>query len=194
MGPKKTIVLASNNAHKLEEIKTLMPGFEVISYSEIFTHGVDVVEDGQTFEENALKKVKAFPVHPNRIYLADDSGLEVEALEGRPGIYSARYGGPGVSSLTQCQLLLAEMALYTERQARFVCVIALLFPSGETQTVMGTVEGHIAQEIAGNQGFGYDPIFIPEGYSQSFSQLGQEVKNRVSHRSKALLLAQKLMQ
>ena len=185
------LIIASNNTHKINEIKTLFQDLNltVFPYSQVFDNHIEALEDGQTFEENALKKVKAFAPHPDHIYLSDDSGLVVDALDGRPGIHSARYGGPGATSTQQCEKILEEMALKNKRAARFVCVIALLFPTGDAFTVSGIVEGTIANTIKGQHGFGYDPIFIPEGFDKTFSELGQAIKNSLSHRSRALKAA-----
>ncbi len=190
------LVLATNNPHKIEELKTLLKGspFEVVGYSEIFSDPIHPVEDGTTFQENALKKASAFPVHPRRVYLADDSGLEVAALHGQPGIFSARYGGENASGEERCRLLLAEMRHQPDRRARFVCVVAILFPDGQKETVEGIVNGTLTSTLSGTKGFGYDPIFIPEGYSQTFAQLGSEIKNKLSHRARALRLAKTIIE
>lgn len=182
----KTLLVCTNNAHKLVEIQTIFPQFNVRSYGDVLGKIVDVVEDGKTFEENAIKKVEAMPSSPHFIYLADDSGLEVDAFDGEPGIYSARYGGDGLSSLDQCQLILDRFKSHQPRTAQFTCVMALRFPDGSLKTVTGIIRGTIAHSIQGNHGFGYDPIFIPDGYSETFAQLGAGIKNKLSHRNEAL--------
>ncbi len=159
---------------------------EVCLYQEVVGDPIDVVEDGNTFEENARKKVMAMPAVPGVIFLADDSGLCVDALNGRPGVLSARYGGEHASFAEKCEKLLGELAPHTNRNAHFACVIAIRFPDGTVETVEGAVKGQIALEPQGTQGFGYDPIFVPEGHTETFAQLPAAVKNQLSHRANAL--------
>jgi XTP/dITP diphosphohydrolase len=189
------IVVMSNNANKIKEIQQMLgsgegsDGYHVQSYSEVLNKSIVIVEDGLTFEENAIKKVNGMPYFKGEdaaIVVADDSGLEVMALDNQPGIHSARYGGEGLTDSQRCQVLLTELAGHTNRQARFVCVIACRLPNGKIETVKGIVTGHIATLLSGTQGFGYDPIFIPTGYTDSFSCLGQAIKSQISHRAQAL--------
>jgi len=187
------IIIMSNNKKKLEELQTLMadPGYQITSYRNVLATPLDVIEDGDTFEANALKKVtaikpEALPNPTQTIIIADDSGLEVDALDNRPGIHSARYGGKNLTDTQRCQALLTELGTTTNRNARFVCVIALRFPNGTTKTQRGIVEGTITTTLSGDQGFGYDPIFIPTGYTKSFAVLGKQVKSQMSHRTQAL--------
>ncbi len=185
------IIAATSNAHKIIEISQILGahGIEVVGADE--AGGMpDVVEDGTTFRENALKKALAGAKALNAPVLADDSGLEVVALNGAPGIYSARYACEGGNDGRNVAKLLKNMQGITDRRARFVCVIAVALPDG---TVLGTAEGEVRGRIAeapsGNGGFGYDPVFIPEGYDQSFGVLPAEVKNHFSHRANALQAA-----
>lgn len=194
------LVFATNNQHKLEEIrKILQPKFEIVSLNEIGCH-TDIPETGSTLEENALIKARYVFDNYGLDCFADDTGLEVEALNGEPGVYSARYaGGNGHNSEANMQKLLQKMADKTHRKARFRTVIALITsqqmptqnPSHQTDFQQphifeGIVNGHIAYEKSGHEGFGYDPIFIPEGYDKSFAELGIEVKNNISHRARAV--------
>ena len=194
------LVFATNNQHKLEEIrKILQPKFEIVSLNEIGYH-TDIPETGSTLEENALIKARYVFDNYGLDCFADDTGLEVEALNGEPGVYSARYaGGNGHDSEANMQKLLQKMADKTHRKARFRTVIALITsqqmatqsPSHQTDFQQphifeGIVNGRIAYEKSGHEGFGYDPIFIPEGYDKSFAELGIEVKNNISHRARAV--------
>ena len=185
---KPSLVVCTGNPSKLTEIATTLRTtlFDVHGIRDFFPDHKDPEETGSTFHENASLKVQNFPVVANRFYLSDDSGLEVEALSGAPGIYSARYAGAGASSTTVCQKIIAEMAGHTNRRARFMCVLALLCPNGESVFFEGTIQGKIGHAIHGKNGFGYDPIFIPDGYDLSFSQLPLSVKQTISHRARAL--------
>ena len=144
----------------------------------------DIEEDGTTFEENALKKAMALPMVGDAIFLADDSGICVSALGGRPGIYSARY--PGQTSAEKCLNLLAELGHSDDRRACFYCAIAIRFPDGQAHVVSGCLEGTLAWAPRGDHGFGYDPIFIPEGETQTVAELSGVAKNLMSHRYRAL--------
>jgi non-canonical purine NTP pyrophosphatase, rdgB/HAM1 family len=194
------LVFATNNQHKLEEIrKILQTKFEIVSLNEIGCH-TDIPETGSTLEENALIKARYVFDNYGLDCFADDTGLEVEALNGEPGVYSARYaGGNGHDSEANMQKLLQKMADKTHRKARFRTVIALITsqqmatqnPSHQTDFQQphifeGIVNGRIAYEKSGHEGFGYDPIFIPEGYDKSFAELGIAVKNNISHRARAV--------
>jgi non-canonical purine NTP pyrophosphatase, rdgB/HAM1 family len=180
------IVFATNNKHKLEEIKDILgKDFEIVSLAEIGCHE-DIPETGLTLEENARQKSTYIVEHYNHDCFADDTGLEVDALNGEPGVHSARYAeGTDHDSEANMRKLLSKMANVKERTARFRTVISLIINGVEHQ-FEGRVEGRIATEKHGTEGFGYDPIFIPEGYDKSFAELGEEVKNQISHRARAV--------
>lgn len=148
----------------------------------------EVIEDGLSFHENAIKKAIQIAKYTGKTAVADDSGLEVFALGGRPGVFSARYAGEGANDRSNNQKLLKEMEGIEDnkRGARFVCVIALATPDGHLETFEGTVEGTISKQPLGNRGFGYDPLFIPNGWDKSFAEVTPEQKDAISHRSKAL--------
>lgn len=181
------ILAATNNAHKLEELKTILGphSIEVISAKE--AGGVpEVVEDKDTFEGNAVKKALETAAAKNMVVFSDDSGLCVDALYGRPGVYSARYAGENASNMDRMTKLLGELEGQENRKAKFVCVIALASPEGLIGTATGECHGSIGLAPQGDQGFGYDPLFIPDGYEKTFAQLGEDVKNSMSHRGNAL--------
>ena len=180
------IVFATNNKHKLEEIKDILgKDFEIVFLAEIGCHE-DIPETGLTLEENARQKSTYIVEHYNHDCFADDTGLEVDALKGEPGVHSARYAeGTDHDSEANMRKLLSKMANVKDRTARFRTVISLIINGVEHQ-FEGRVEGRIATEKHGKEGFGYDPIFIPEGYDKSFAELGEEVKNQISHRARAV--------
>ena len=180
------IVFATNNKHKLEEIKDILgKDFEIVSLAEIGCHE-DIPETGLTLEENARQKSTYIVEHYNHDCFADDTGLEVDALNGEPGVHSARYAeGTDHDNEANMRKLLSKMSNVKERTARFRTVISLIINGVEHQ-FEGRVEGCIATEKHGKEGFGYDPIFIPEGYDKSFAELGEEVKNQISHRARAV--------
>ena len=180
------IVFATNNKHKLEEIKDILgKDFEIVSLAEIGCHE-DIPETGLTLEENARQKSTYIVEHYNHDCFADDTGLEVDALNGEPGVHSARYAeGTDHDSEANMRKLLSKMSNVKDRTARFRTVISLIINGVEHQ-FEGCVEGRIATEKHGKEGFGYDPIFIPEGYNKSFAELGEEVKNQISHRARAV--------
>jgi len=179
------LVVASGNSSKLTEIRQMMPqSFEIVSMKELGFTG-DIPETADTFAGNALLKARFISNKFMVNSLADDSGLEVEALSGRPGVYSARFAGPGSSAQQNIDRLMAEMEGVTNRKARFVAVLALVL-EGQEFLFEGFVNGTISQQQAGNSGFGYDPVFIPEGYSQTFAMLSPDLKNRLSHRRMAI--------
>ena len=180
------IVFATNNKHKLEEIKDILgKDFEIVSLAEIGCHE-DIPETGLTLEENARQKSTYIVEHYNHDCFADDTGLEVDALNGEPGVHSARYAeGTDHDSEANMRKLLSKMANVKDRTARFRTVISLIINGVEHQ-FEGRVEGRIATEKHGTEGFGYDPIFIPEGYDKNFAELGEEVKNQISHRARAV--------
>jgi XTP/dITP diphosphohydrolase len=189
------IVFATNNEHKLSEIRSILgDSIEVLSLNDIGCH-VDIPETGTTLEENALQKAEYVYNHYHIDCFADDTGLEVDALGGAPGVYSARYAGDGHDSEANMTKLLHELGENDNRKARFRTVIALIqkrdvCPCGctsikEVHRFEGIVEGQIIRERRGGEGFGYDPIFQPDGYDQTFAELGLEVKNLISHRARA---------
>ena len=183
------ILAGTSNKHKVEEFKSalthLLPDLQILMTSD-FPSFPDVEENGSTFEENASIKAKHASAFANMPAFADDSGLEVMALNGSPGIYSARYAGEKASDAEKMAKLLSEMKGKSDRRARFVCVIALAASDGKCQLFRGEVYGVIAHEPAGSQGFGYDPIFIPDGYDKTFGELGAEIKEKISHRAAAV--------
>lgn len=181
------LVIATRNKHKLEEIRAIFhqPALEIVSAFD-FPDIPDVEEDGQTFEANAVKKAVTLATATGFWALADDSGLEVDALNGAPGVYSARYAGEPVNYKANNEKLLEEMMVVGDRTARFRCVIALSSPTGVARTVEGSCEGSIGFEECGEGGFGYDPVFIPEGHTLTFAELEPEAKNAISHRGLAL--------
>lgn len=187
------ILIATRNAHKLEEIHAIFnfKGLEVCSAFD-FPHIPDVLEDGDTLEANAIKKAVELCKATGLPALADDSGLEVEALDGAPGIYSARYAGEECSYSKNNDKLLSELKGQTNRRAQFRTVIALARPDEQTQTVEGICKGLIISELRGEEGFGYDPLFVPDGYDHTFAELPSEVKNKISHRARALNAASNL--
>ncbi|MGH2447510.1 MAG: RdgB/HAM1 family non-canonical purine NTP pyrophosphatase [Chloroflexota bacterium] len=181
------LLLASNNQHKLRELRTLLgqAGFTVVSPAAIGLK-LDVAETGETFARNAALKAGAFADASGLLTLGDDSGLQVEALNGEPGIYSARYAGPNASDDQRVALLLDRLGDRDDRLARFVCSIAIARPGEVVHIVEGTVEGEIAREPAGHGGFGYDPIFIYPALGKTFAQLSEGEKAAVSHRGRAI--------
>lgn len=185
----KKIIFATGNAGKMKEIREILSDMEaeILSMSEAGI-SADIVEDGTTFEENAVIKAKTIADIANEIVLADDSGLEVDYLGKEPGIYSARYMGEDTSYEIKNQNILDRLSGVPKekRTARFVCAIAAALPSGEVMTVTETVEGYIGERIAGTNGFGYDPIFYVEEYGCTTAELTEEQKNTISHRGKAL--------
>ena len=180
---KQKIVFATNNAHKLEEVAAILgDNYEVLSLREIGCNA-DIPETEETFAGNALQKAQYVKKHYGYDCFADDSGLEVDVLDGAPGVFSARYSGGG--SETNMDKLLHNLTGKSERGAQFRTVIALLVGE-ESHLFEGIVRGTIIEERRGEGGFGYDPIFVPEGYDLTFSELGSEVKNCISHRAKAV--------
>lgn len=183
------IVFATSNVGKMKEIREILKGLgtEILSLKEA---GVDVeiVEDGDSFEENAMIKAKTVWEKTGGIVLADDSGLEIDYLNGEPGIYSARYMGEKTSYEIKNWNLIHRLkdAAEEERSARFVCVIAAVMPDGRTLSARGTMDGVIAHEPAGEGGFGYDPILMLPEYGKTSAELTMEQKNEISHRGKAL--------
>lgn len=183
----KEVVLATKNQGKAEEFSKLLKGVfkKIISLKE-YDNPPEVIEDGKTFRDNALKKARELAHYTGKLTLADDSGLEVEALDGRPGVYSARYSGENATDRSNIEKLLAELADASNRKARFVCVLALVNPEGEEIVVEGFCEGEILDEPRGERGFGYDPVFYLPDRDKTMAELDPEIKNRISHRSNAL--------
>jgi XTP/dITP diphosphohydrolase len=183
-----TVLVSTRNAHKLVEIRQILgPSFELLDLSSVPALG-EVEETGTTFEENAALKALAASAHFGGWVLADDSGLEVDALGGAPGVYSARFSGEGATDVTNRALLLEKLTAVPagQRSARFRCVIALARGGEVLAHFSGAVEGAIIQSEKGAGGFGYDPLFVPEGFGETFAELGAETKNSLSHRGCAL--------
>ena len=181
------LVLASKNAHKLVEMKDILSqlGMEVVLESDVGVD-VDVEETGATFEENAYLKAHAVMEASGLPAIADDSGLCVDALNGAPGVYSARYGGPGLDDAGRYKLLLENMRGQLDRRCRFVSAICCCFPNGDRVEARGECPGTLAYAPRGEDGFGYDPIFFVPEQKKTFAQLTAEEKNAISHRGKAL--------
>jgi XTP/dITP diphosphohydrolase len=183
------IVIASANNGKIAEIKAAfdIPGMEWITHRDVDDWPV-VDEDLPTFEENAVKKAATIAAYFGKTALGDDSGLEVDALRGKPGVLSARYAGPESDAAKNNIKLLAMMegVPYEKRTARFRCVMALASPDGKIKTAEGEVKGHIVVKPAGAGGFGYDPLFIPDGFDRTMAELSMGEKNAISHRGRAL--------
>ena len=181
------ILIASRNAHKIQEIREIfdLPGVEWVSAADV--PGLhDVEEDGDTFEANAIKKATELARATGLWALADDSGLEVAALGNAPGVYSARYAGEPCDHARNNAKLLRELDGQRDRSARFRCVAALSDPAGRAETVSGSCPGRIIERLRGTEGFGYDPLFVPDGFEQTFAEMGAEQKNRLSHRGRAM--------
>lgn len=188
----KKLIFATGNENKMKEIRMILAdcGYEILSMKEAGID-VDIVEDGKTFEENASIKATAISRLPEAegcLVLADDSGLEVDYLNKEPGIYSARYEGVDTPYSIKNQIIIDRLRGVPDekRTARFVCVIAAAFPDGRVETRRGTIEGIIGYEPAGENGFGYDPIFYVPEFGKTTAQLSPEEKNKVSHRGRAL--------
>jgi XTP/dITP diphosphohydrolase len=184
----KTLLVSTRNAHKVGEIREILGStFEVLDLSTIAVVG-EVEETGVTFEENATLKALAVSGHFDGWVIADDSGLEVYALDGAPGVWSARFSGPGATDASNRALLLEKLegVRGKERSARFRCVIVLARAGRKFAAFSGSVEGVVINQEKGAGGFGYDPLFVPEGHCETFAQLGADVKNALSHRARAL--------
>ena len=190
------IVFATGNQNKMREIHEIMDdlGMEIVSMKEAGI-SADIVEDGTSFEENAVIKASAIARQCEDIVLADDSGLEVDALNKEPGIYSARYMGEDTSYRIKNQNIIDRLEGVPDekRSARFVCAVAAVFPDGSHAVVRETIEGRIGYKESGENGFGYDPYFVPEGMTRTFAELPAEVKNGISHRARALDALKKLL-
>ena len=184
-GKMKTVFVATHNAHKIKEIGEILSGWNVVE-----DDPEGVVEDAPDFVGNALVKVRAIAArHRGEWCLADDSGLEVAALGGAPGVRSARYAGEPSNTANNNALLLKNLEGVADRRANFTCAVALVGPDGREHTVVGRCFGTIAEKPSGAAGFGYDPLFVPDGHSMSFAELTAEEKNAISHRGRALAAA-----
>lgn len=191
--PPIEFLIATRNAGKLREFRSLLTSLplQLRSLAE-FPETTEVAETGITFSENAVLKAKAYAEQTGLWTLADDSGLEVEALGGAPGVFSARYGGETASDAERIEMLLAQLSSCgaTRSRARFVCVIAIADPQARIQNIStGECTGVIAHAPRGENGFGYDPVFVPDGYDQTFGELPTEIKEQISHRALALKAA-----
>ena len=185
-----TMIAASSNAHKIKEIQSIMSkfGVKVVSRKEAGVPEFEIEEDGETFEENSLKKAEAIMKATGKLTVADDSGLMVDYLGGAPGVYSARFAGEECDDDKNNEKLLKHLeGLPAEdRKAKFVSVITLMFPDGNTIVARGECPGRIIETPTGENGFGYDPLFVPDGLSKTFAQLSDKEKNSISHRARAL--------
>ena len=184
MSEKQRIVLASGNTHKIKEIGQMLPDFEVVGYKDL-GFDFEIEEDGTTFYENALIKAKAVATALNLPALADDSGICVDALDGQPGIFSARYAGDGVDEHNN-ELLLKNMEGVENRKAKFVCCMVFYKPNGEIITATGETHGKIMYECQGENGFGYDPLFMSDDLNKCLGVATAEEKNTISHRFRAI--------
>lgn len=191
------IVLATRNQHKKQELVALLSGLDItIRTLDDFPEAPEVVEDGDTCEANAMKKAVEIAGYTGLPAVADDTGLEVDALGGRPGAFAARYAGENASYEDNCRKLLHELRGVppAQRGARFVTVAAIAFPGGKTMSAKGVLDGVIAESVVGSNGFGYDPVFVLPEYNQTLGQLPPDVKNRISHRARAFAQAKTLLQ
>ena len=200
------LVLATRNLGKVKELTAMLntdrqlESIQILSLQD-FPDAPEVIEDRDTYEENASKKATVIADYTGLRTLADDAGLEVDALGGTPGVHSKRWAGDDATDAIRVQKLLKALEGATNRKARFVAAIAIAEPTApnssdfvnRVQVVVGKCEGHITHAPAGNSGFGYDPIFVPNGYEKTFAELGDTIKNQISHRSEALRLALKLL-
>ena len=182
----KRLIFATNNAGKLKEMRALLgSAFEILSLAEAGIQ-TEIPEDHDTFEENALQKAQFIFERTQTPVFADDSGLEVEALNGKPGVFSARYAGENCTPQDNINKLLKELKGTENRRARFVTTVALVGSNGEHQFFHGKCEGEITREMHGEDGFGYDPVFRPAGYKLTFAEMPAAQKNRISHRAEAV--------
>lgn len=194
----KPLVLATQNLNKLREVKEMLGplGFDVMGLADVGLAHIDIIEDGETFEANALKKAKEIADMINQAVLADDSGLMVDALDGSPGVYSARYSGEGATALKNNEKLLEALSgtPKEKRQAKFVCVMAYVDPEGLVEVVRGESHGIILDEMSGQGGFGYDPLFYVPALNKTYAELQPQEKNQISHRAKALEAIKKVLE
>jgi XTP/dITP diphosphohydrolase len=190
-----TVVLATSNQHKVEEIRAMLAELPITFLSLTdFPDLPEVIEDGTTCQENAVKKAREIAAGAGHWALADDTGLEVDALGGRPGVYAARYAGEGATYADNCEKLLEELQHIPagQRGARFLTVMALSDPEGQTETVEGVLQGQITEQFYGSQGFGYDPVFYVPNADKTLAEMTLDEKNEISHRGQALRLAKDL--
>ena len=190
------LVLATGNSSKQKEIMAVLSDLPItIRNQSEFGSIPEIIEDGETCKDNAVKKATIIAKHTGRLTLADDTGLEVEALEGAPGVYAARYAGENATYSDNCQKLLKELrgVPLDNRNARFVTVLAIAEPSGLVQVVEGGLEGKISETLFGTDGFGYDPVFIVPELGRTLAQITLEEKNQISHRGQALLKVKDLL-
>ena len=194
--PIRTLVIASGNLHKQQEIKVLLEdtGLTILTLQD-FPGAPEIVEDGTTCQKNAIKKAKGIAQFTQHWALADDTGLEVKALHGQPGVYAARYAGENATYEDNCRKLLKEMQHVREgqRSARFLTVMALSDSSGNVEVAEGVLEGQITQTVKGTQGFGYDPVFFVPELGQTLAEISLEHKNQISHRARALKKAKEII-
>ena len=194
----KKIIVATGNEGKMDEIRQILQGenIQFVSLKDENLQDVEIIENGSTFEENAIIKARTISDLTGQMVLADDSGLEIDYLNKEPGIYSARYAGTDTSYDIKNSLLLSRMKGVPDKQrtARFVCAVAAVFPNGDKEVVRGTMEGCIGYEIAGANGFGYDPIFFLPEYGCTSAELAPEKKNELSHRGEALRMMRQIME
>ena len=180
----KTLVFATSNVHKLQEMREILPHYNILGLADI---GIteDIPETGQTLEENAMIKAQYLYEKTGNPCLSEDTGLEVDCLAGAPGVHTARYAGDARDPNLNIELLLENMITYQDRSAQFKTVITFL-SENESCFFEGVVKGRIAHKKSGAGGFGYDPIFIPDGFNLTFAELGKEIKNKISHRARAM--------
>lgn len=187
---KRILVLSTGNENKVKEIKHILKDLkiEVLSKKDVNLESLEIIEDGETLEENSLKKAKTLADRTGYMVMADDTGLFVDALDGEPGVHAARYAGEEVNDKKNNEKLLSKLKgkSLEERKARFLDVITLITEDKKIYTVIGECKGTIALDFRGPRSFGYDPLFIPEGYNQTFAELGADIKDKISHRAKAL--------
>ncbi|WFA08923.1 RdgB/HAM1 family non-canonical purine NTP pyrophosphatase [Tissierella sp. Yu-01] len=185
---KRKLVVSTGNGHKIDEIKSILSDFdiEILSKNDIGLEEFDVIEDGETLEENSIKKAKELAEKTDYMVIADDTGLFVNALNGEPGVFSSRYAGEEGNSKKNCEKLIQNLEGIEDRSAYFKTVIALITEDKKVFKADGLCKGTIIKEAKGENGFGYDPLFVPEGYNKTFAELGNDVKNKISHRALAL--------
>ena len=180
------ILIATNNLGKVKEIKDILDGHQIkILTMKDFPHLPKIEEDGKTYQENAFKKARKISEYSGKICLADDSGLEIEYLKEKPGIYSSRWGNSDEERINKVLKLLENVPI-NKRNAKFVCAVVLVFPDGKTYMVKEECKGSITFSPKGEHGFGYDPIFLVPEYNKTFAELGDKIKNQISHRGKAM--------
>ena len=190
------LLAATSNKHKVEEFRKMLNDLNSrvnIVTPDTIPNFPELIEDGNSFEENAEKKAEQASAYADMAAFADDSGLAVEALDGAPGIYSARYAGEGATDAQRIAKLLEAMKGKTDRRAKFVCAIAIAYRGDDVALFRGEVCGTIADAPRGTNGFGYDPVFIPDGYDKTFGELPSEVKDSISHRAAAMVKAVKFI-